>query len=116
MNTGIRGLLHPFGASTTTSPAGKVRPGANDAEEEHARDRAAHNIPYVATACPSYPIDLSKVKKRTGSRPAYLHIPSASMVESILSFQSNGPVSRRRAFSLYEAERGRYRLTIDFSS
>ena len=39
---------------------------------------AAHNIPYVATACPSYPIDLVQKVKKAAAMPgaAYLHILS----------------------------------------
>ena len=38
MNTGIqRSSSTPFGASTTTSPAGKVKIGADHLEEEYAR-------------------------------------------------------------------------------
>ncbi len=65
MNTGIqRSSSTPFGASTTTSPAGKVQTGQVTWKKNMAAIAAAHNIPYVATACPSYPIDLvQKVKK-----------------------------------------------------
>ena len=64
MNTGIqRSSSTPFGAVTTTSPAGKNGVGQTTWKKDMPKIAAAHNIPYVATACPSYPFDLlSKVK------------------------------------------------------
>ena len=65
MNTGIqRSSATPFGASTTTSPAGKASIGQFAWKKDMPAIAAAHNIPYVATANPSYPFDLmEKVKK-----------------------------------------------------
>lgn len=60
MNTGIqRSGSTPYGAWTTTTPTGK---------RQHKKNvpliMAAHGIPYVATACVSYPQDLiSKLRK-----------------------------------------------------
>jgi len=65
MNTGIqRSSATPWGASTTTSPAGKKSIGQKTQKKNMAAIVAAHEIPYVATACPSYPFDMmEKVKK-----------------------------------------------------
>ena len=65
MNTGIqRSSATPFGASTTTSPAGKKSIGQKTWKKNMPAIVAAHDIPYVATACPSYPFDMmEKVKK-----------------------------------------------------
>ena len=79
MNTGIqRSSATPFGASTTTTPAGKVVMGQVTWKKNMPAIVAAHNIPYVATACPSYPIDLvQKMKKAADAEgPAYVHILS----------------------------------------
>ncbi|HUV56454.1 MAG TPA: thiamine pyrophosphate-dependent enzyme, partial [Dehalococcoidales bacterium] len=79
MNTGIqRSSATPYGASTTTSPAGKVSIGQVTWKKDMPAIAAAHNIPYVATACPSYPFDLmSKVAKGAATQgPAYIHILS----------------------------------------
>jgi pyruvate ferredoxin oxidoreductase beta subunit len=121
MNTGIqRSSSTPFGASTTTSPAGKVRPGQMTWKKNMPAIAAAHNIPYVATACPSYPIDLvEKVKKAARIEgPAYLHILSVCPTgwRSIpeLSIKLGRLAAETGVFPLYEVERGRYRLTIDF--
>ena len=79
MNTGIqRSSATPFGASTTTSPAGKVSIGQVSWKKNMPAIAAAHNIPYVATACHSYPFDLmAKVEKAAATPgPAYVHILS----------------------------------------
>ena len=79
MNTGIqRSSATPYGASTTTSPAGKVSIGQVTWKKNMPAIAAAHDIPYVATACPSYPFDLmDKVAKGMAIRgPAYIHILS----------------------------------------
>ena len=70
MNTGIqRSSATPFGASTTTSPPGKQSIGQNTWKKNMPAIAAAHDIPYVATACPSYPFDLiDKVKKAMAIR------------------------------------------------
>ena len=62
MNTGIqRSSSTPFGATTTTSPAGKVHPaGQMTWKKDMTAIAAAHGIPYTATACPSYYTDLMK--------------------------------------------------------
>ena len=71
-NTGFqRSGSSPFGSRTTTTPTGK---------REHKKDvpmiMAAHGIPYVATACISYPLDfvnkLRKAKTFVGTK--YLQI------------------------------------------
>ena len=52
MNTGIqRSSATPFGAATTTSPAGKKSIGQFSWKKNMPAIAVAHNIPYVATAC-----------------------------------------------------------------
>jgi pyruvate ferredoxin oxidoreductase beta subunit len=81
---------------------------------------AAHNIPYVATACPSYPIDLvQKVKKAAAIEgPAYLHILSVCPTGWRSTPENSIKLGRLAAetgvFPLYEIERGQYRLNVDF--
>jgi len=59
INKGIqRSSFTPFGESTTTSPAGKVKIGQITWKKNMADIAVVHKIPYVATACPNYPIDL----------------------------------------------------------
>ena len=61
MNTGIqRSSATPFGANTTTCPAGEVIPGKLQNRKDLTKIMAAHNIPYVAQASPGHWMDLMK--------------------------------------------------------
>jgi pyruvate ferredoxin oxidoreductase beta subunit len=120
MNTGIqRSSSTPFGASTTTSPAGKVVPGQVTWKKNMPEIAAAHGIPYVATACPSYPLDLiGKVKKAARIKgPAYVHIlsvcPTGWRLPPELAIQAGRLAVETAVFPLYEVEDGRYRITVD---
>jgi pyruvate ferredoxin oxidoreductase beta subunit len=120
MNTGIqRSSATPFGASTTTSPAGKVIPGQVTWKKNMAAIAAAHDIPYVATACPSYPFDLMEKVKR-GARaqgPAYIHVlavcPTGWRSAPDLSIRLGRLAVETGIFPLYEVVDGNYRITID---
>jgi pyruvate ferredoxin oxidoreductase beta subunit len=121
MNTGIqRSSSTPFGASTTTSPSGKMKAGQITWKKNMPAICEAHNIPYVATACPSYPIDLvQKVKKAAEIKgPAYLHIlsvcPTGWRSAPELSIKLGRLAAETGVFPLYEVENGKYRLNIDF--
>ncbi|MFC2072245.1 pyruvate synthase subunit PorB [Chloroflexota bacterium] len=119
MNTGVqRSSATPYGASTTTAPAGKKSIGQITWKKDMLGIIAAHNIPYVATACPSYPFDLmDKVAKGAAiNGPAYVHIfnvcptgwrsPPESAIEiGRLAVQTG-------IFPLYEIEDGKYRLSV----
>jgi len=120
MNTGIqRSSATPFGASTTTSPAGKVSIGQFSWKKNMPAIVVAHNIPYVATASPSYPFDLmSKVKKGLDTAgPAYVHILSVCPVgwrcPPDLSVRIGRLAIETGIFPLYEVEDGRYKLSLD---
>jgi pyruvate ferredoxin oxidoreductase beta subunit len=65
MNTGIqRSSATPYGADTTTCPAGSVIKGKPQPRKNLTKIMAAHDIPYVAQASPSHWMDLvKKVKK-----------------------------------------------------
>ncbi len=61
MNTGIqRSSATPFGANTTTCPAGDVIPGKPQQRKDLTRIMAAHGIPYTAQASPGHWMDLMK--------------------------------------------------------
>ena len=122
MNTGIqRSSATPFGASTTTSPAGKVVPGQATWKKNMPEIAAAHNIPYVATACSSYPFDLmEKVKKAAVIEgPAYVHIlsvcPTGWRLPPQLAIHAGRLAVETGMFPLYEVEQGKYRLSIDLT-
>jgi pyruvate ferredoxin oxidoreductase beta subunit len=121
MNTGIqRSSATPFGASTTTSPAGKLSMGQVTWKKNMPAIVAAHNIPYVATACPSYPMDLvQKMRKAADIEgPAYVHIlsvcPTGWRSAAEYSIKLGRLAVETGVFPLYEIERGRYHLNIDF--
>jgi len=119
MNTGIqRSSATPYGASTTTSPAGKVSIGQITWKKNMPAIAAAHDIPYVATACPSYPFDLmTKVSKAAAIKgPAYLHILSVCPVgwrcPTELTIRIGRLAIQTGVFPLYEVEHGKYKLNV----
>ncbi len=120
MNTGIqRSSSTPFGAATTTSPAGKVKPGQVTWKKNMPEIAVAHNIPYVATACPSYPFDLmKKVKKAAKAEgPAYVHIlsvcPTGWRLAPDLAIRAGRLAVESGIFPLYEVENGKYKITYE---
>jgi pyruvate ferredoxin oxidoreductase beta subunit len=117
MNTGIqRSSSTPYGAMTTTTPPGRMSFGQATQKKNVAEIAVAHNIPYVATACPSYPWDLmKKVQKAAAVKgPAYVHIlsvcPTGWRSQPEESIELGKLAVQSRAFPLYEVEGGRYRL------
>ena len=119
MNTGIqRSGLTPFGASTTTSPAGKASKGQDTWKKDMPAIAAAHHIPYVATACSSYPMDLfQKVVKAAETRgPKYLHVfapcPTGWRIGSEMTIEIGRMAVEAGIFNLYEIENGVKRLTL----
>jgi pyruvate ferredoxin oxidoreductase beta subunit len=118
MNTGIqRSSATPWGASTTTSPAGKKSMGQHTQKKDMAKIAIAHNIPYVATACSSFPFDLmDKVKKAAATPgPAYLHVmsvcPTGWRIQPEEAIKYGRLAVDSCVFPLYEYEYGEYRLT-----
>ncbi|HCO12264.1 MAG TPA: pyruvate synthase subunit beta [Desulfonauticus sp.] len=117
MNTGIqRSSSTPFGAATTTSPAGKKSKGQHTWKKNVAMIAAAHDIPYVATASPGFHLDLmNKVRKALAVEgPAYIQIyspcptgwrskPSDSITLAKLAVQTG-------VFPLFEVEYGKFTL------
>ena len=80
MNTGIqRSSATPYGANTTTSPAGKVIPGKQQFRKDLTKIMAAHDIPYVAQASPSKWRDLmEKTRKAVNcGGPAFMNVLSS---------------------------------------
>jgi pyruvate ferredoxin oxidoreductase beta subunit len=118
MNTGIqRSSATPWGASTTTSPAGKESMGQHTQKKDMAKIAIAHNIPYVATACSSFPFDLmDKVKKAAAiPGPAYLHVmsvcPAGWRIQPEEAIKYGRLAVDSCVFPLYEYENEKYRLT-----
>ena len=118
MNTGIqRSSSTPYGAATTTSPAGTLSIGQQTWKKNVPMIMAAHDIPYVATASPSYPFDLAeKVQKAAKVRgPAYLHIysccPTGWRMRPDLAVAIGRLAVQTGVFPLYEIERGVLKMT-----
>ena len=117
-NTGIqRSSATPEGASTTTSPAGKVIPGKVQWQKDLPSIMVAHHIPYVATSIPGRWIDLvNKVEKAVSfngfsfidvlspCRLGWPHDPSLTMEISRLAAETC-------IWPLYEVVEGKYKLT-----
>ncbi len=120
MNTGIqRSSATPYGASTTTAPAGKMSIGQMTWKKDMPAIAVAHNIPYVATASPSYPFDLmEKVKKAAEvNGPAYVHVlsvcPTGWRTPTGQSVAMGKLAVQTGVFPLYEVENGKYKLNVD---
>ncbi|MDP2952652.1 MAG: thiamine pyrophosphate-dependent enzyme, partial [Chloroflexota bacterium] len=121
MNTGIqRSSSTPYGAMTTTSPPGKKSVGQRTWKKNMPAIVAAHDIPYVATACPSYPFDMmEKIRKgMDADGPAYVHTlavcPIGWRLPTDLSVRAGRLAVETGIFPLYEIEEGRYKLNVDF--
>jgi len=79
MNTGIqRSGATPFGAATTTSPAGDVIVGKPESRKDLTRIVVAHNVPYAAQASPHNWADLSKKAEKAFkvNGPSFLNVIS----------------------------------------
>jgi pyruvate ferredoxin oxidoreductase beta subunit len=114
MNTGTqRSSATPLGAITTTTPI--------LTKEQNKKDMLkimeAHNIAYIATTSPAYPIDLYdkfvKAKRIRGTRYIQIHVPCPPG----WGYQPHDTVKMARlavetgVFVLFELENGKFRFT-----
>jgi len=118
MNTGIqRSSATPFGAHTTTSPAGKVIPGKQQFAKDLTAIMAAHNIPYVAQAAPSQWRDLMKKTRKAVEcgGPAFMNVLSSCNRGWRHGTDETIEVTQLAVdtcyWPLYEVENGEWRLT-----
>ncbi|TDT50255.1 thiamine pyrophosphate-dependent enzyme [Fonticella tunisiensis] len=123
MNTGIqRSSATPFGADTTTSPAGKVVPGKQQFRKDLTQIMAAHNLPYVAqTVAPvpgtKYMFDLyNKSEKAIYTKGAnFLNVltpcPRGWRIEAATELDVIKAAVETCWWPLYEVENGKYKLT-----
>ncbi|MEM3695342.1 MAG: pyruvate synthase subunit PorB [Candidatus Bathyarchaeia archaeon] len=111
-NTGMqRSGATPYGAWTTTTPSGK-----RERKKDMALIMAAHRIPYVATACPSYPLDLinklRKAKEIKGTK--YIHIlapcPTGWRYDSSKTVEMGRLAVLTGMWALFEIEYGSFKL------
>lgn len=119
MNTGIqRSSATPFGADTTTCPAGSVVPGKLQQRKDLTKIMAAHGIPYAAQASPSSWSDLmKKVRKALEIKgPKFMNI-IAPCNRGWRSRTDDAILLSRLAvetcyWPLYEIENGVTRVTV----
>ena len=118
MNTGVqRSGATPFGASTTTSPAGSESWGKAQQRKDMTAIAVAHHVPYVAQAAATHWHDLSvKVERAVAADgPAFLNVLTDCPVgwghEPRLFKQVLDTAVDSRYWPLYEVVDGDYRLT-----
>ena len=111
-NTGIqRSGATPYGAWTTTTPTGK-----RQRKKDMAFIMAAHRIPYVATACPSYPMDfinkVRKAKEIKGSK--FIHLlapcPTGWRYDTSKTVEMGRLAVQTGMWVLFEIEYGKFKL------
>jgi len=111
-NTGMqRSGATPYGAWTTTTPSGK-----RERKKDMTLIMAAHRVPYVATACPSYPLDfinkLRKAKEIKGTK--YIHIlapcPTGWRYDANKTVEMGRLAVLTGLWALFEIEYGRFKL------
>jgi pyruvate ferredoxin oxidoreductase beta subunit len=115
-NTGMqRSGSTPVGARTSTTPGGKTH-----LKKDIDGIVAAHNPPYMATACVAYPQDIfRKVQKALSTRgPSFIHIlapcPTGWRFSSDLTIEIGKRAVKSGMWILYEREYGK--LTINSAS
>jgi len=119
MNTGIqRSGATPRGASTTTSPAGKVVPGKQERKKDLLGIAIAHGVRYAATLNPAFPVDMyNKIAKAASIEgPTVLHYftpcPTGWRFDTALSIEVARLAVQTRVWPLYEYEDGVYRINV----
>jgi pyruvate ferredoxin oxidoreductase beta subunit len=108
-NTGMqRSGSTPVGARTTTTPGGKTH-----AKKDLDAIVAAHNPPYMATACVAYPQDIfRKVEKALSIRgPTFIHVlapcPPGWRFSADMTVEIGKLAVRSGMWILYEREYGK---------
>ena len=118
MNTGIqRSGATPFGAHTSTAPAGKVKQGKDRHRKDLTKIMVAHNIPYVAQSTPFHWKDLQmKVRKALDvDGPAFINVLMPCTVgwgfDPALGMELAKMATDCNFWPLFEVENGEYKLT-----
>jgi pyruvate ferredoxin oxidoreductase beta subunit len=118
MNTGIqRSGATPFGAHTSTAPAGKVKQGKDRHRKDLTKIMVAHNIPYVAQTTPFHWKDLQmKVRKALDvDGPAFINVLMPCTVgwgfDPALGMELAKMATECNFWPLFEVENGEYKLT-----
>jgi len=118
MNTGIqKSSLTPFGARTTTTPAGRNVRGNLRVKKNLFEIVAAHDIPYAATASVGYIQDfINKVEKASKIRGTkFIHViapcPTGWGVKTDETIDVAKEIVDTGLLYLAEYENGQYRIT-----
>jgi phenylglyoxylate dehydrogenase beta subunit len=119
MNTGIqRSGTTPLYSWTTTTPVGEAGRGKKRMSKDLPLIMLMHNLPYMATVCPSYPEDfLAKLEKAKQVKDGlvYLHVFTPCATGWHFPSERGLEVGRLAVetnfFPLWEAENGRVRFT-----
>jgi len=119
MNTGIqRSGATPYGAATTTTPAGSKIPGKTDAKKDLIGICVAHGVEYAATASIAFWNDyITKVRRATAIKgPAVIHVlapcPLGWRFETSETIKLAKLAVQTNYFPLYEVENGKYKLSM----
>jgi len=120
MNTGIqRSGATPFGAATTTTPAGSVIPGKQQARKDLTSIMVSHHLGYVAQASIHNPVDLANklAKGISHDGPAFLNVLSPCIPGWRIDPDMAVEVARSGVeccyWPLFEVEKGEYKLTYE---
>ncbi len=115
MNTGVqRSGSTPLGAFSSTTPDGKL-----GHKKDMPKIMEAHGIPYVATTCASYPLDIyEKFKKaRDIKGPKYIHVlspcPPGWGYDPALTIKIGKLAVETGFWPLYEVVNGKFELSKD---
>jgi pyruvate ferredoxin oxidoreductase beta subunit len=119
MNTGIqRSGATPYGAATTTTPAGSKIAGKTDAKKDLIGICVAHGVEFAATASIAFWNDyITKVRRATAVKgPAVIHVlapcPLGWRFETSQTIKLAKLAVQTRYFPLYEVEKGNYKLSM----
>jgi pyruvate ferredoxin oxidoreductase beta subunit len=112
-NTGVqRSGATPFGAATTTSPAGRVIPGKQEWKKDLVGIVAAHHIPYATTSSIAYYRDfINKVRKALSQDgPSFIHVFAPCTFgwrfDTSQTIQMGKLIVETRIFPVFEIENG----------
>jgi pyruvate ferredoxin oxidoreductase beta subunit len=118
MNTGIqRSSATPFGAATSTCPAGAVIPGKQQYHKDITKIMVAHRIPYVAQASPSHWNDLAKKVEKALSKdgPSFINVLSPCHRGWRYPMEKTIEIAKLAVdtcfWPLYEYDEGTWRIT-----
>jgi len=119
MNTGIqRSGATPYGAATTTTPAGSKIGGKTDAKKDLIGVCVAHGIEFAATASVAFWNDyITKVRRAAAVKgPAVIHVlapcPLGWRFDTSQTIKLAKLAVQTRYFPLYEVENGNYKLSM----